>query len=132
MSSEVNISFDFDSIIDEIESMGKDVNKIEKNTTLKASKIVAEKLKDNVTSSNINREDYVHMKDNVKISHLKEDEELNRIRSIHFGNLQYKAKWHEFGTSKQEPDYLLSKTIKETQNEVKQVIDNDIKKSLGL
>ncbi|QUH28227.1 HK97-gp10 family putative phage morphogenesis protein [Vallitalea guaymasensis] len=132
MSDQVNISFNFDNLIKEFENMGKDIEKIERRTTLKASKVVADKLQDNVVRSDVEKEDYIHMKDNVKISGLKKDDELNKTRSIHFGKLQYKAKWREFGTSKQDPDYLLSRTVKETEDEVKQITDNDIKKALGM
>lgn len=128
----VDISSDFDSLIETFENMGDELEKVQQKTTLKAGKVVAEKLKQNVKRSDIAKESYTHMEDSIKISPLKEDEELNKTRSIHFGKLQYKAKWREYGTSTQDPDFLLSNTVRETSSEVKEITDTDIKNALGL
>ncbi|WP_053957163.1 HK97-gp10 family putative phage morphogenesis protein [Inediibacterium massiliense] len=132
MSDNISFEWDFSGILKEFERMGKDMEKVEKTGTLKASKAVANKLKDNTNRSTVDKEGYKHMQDNIKISGLKEDENLDKYRGVGFGKLQYKANWLNDGTSKMKPTHFLTKTVEETKDEVKEIIDQEIKKELKL
>lgn len=111
--------------------MGQDVEQVKKKATLEGAKIVAKTLKDNVNRSTKELPGYKHLKDNVKVSSLKEDEELNEYRGVGFGKLQHKANWLEYGTSKMQGQHIMSKTIVDTRIGVKEAIDKELKKVLG-
>ena len=130
-----NITFEFDlsEITDGIEQMGKDIEKVEKTATLEASRHVAEKLKENTPRSDISKAEYKHLQDNVKVGSLREDKEtLDKSRHVSYGKLQYKANWLNDGTSKMRGKHHIEKTVNETKNDVANIVNEHVKKELGL
>jgi HK97 gp10 family phage protein len=133
MSDSVSFEWDFSEIMNEFEKMGKDIEKVESKATKKAAKVVKVAIEKNVGRSDINKEGYTHMQDDVKISGLKEDEKLDKVREIKGGKKTgYKWKWREFGTSKQKGNAFMTKSVQETQQEVQKIINDEIKKELDL
>lgn len=132
MSNSVNMDFDFAGIINGIEKMEKNIDVVEKKATQKAGKVIAEKLKANTPRSDITASGYKHLQDNIKISSLKEDENLDKYRGVGFGKSQYKADWLEFGTSKMQGTNFITNTMQETKSDVKNVINEVLKKELNL
>lgn len=125
MSDKVNIEYNFNNIINSIEKMGEDIDKIEAKATLKGANILKKALQRNIPKSYI---DHKHLRDNVKVGSYKEDEDGNRARVINFGKLQFKIKWLEFGTSKMKPLFVLTKSLKETKNNILQAINDELAK----
>lgn len=131
MSDNVTFEWNFTQLEQDLLQMGKDLEKVQKKATMKGAKILSAKLSENINKS---KTKHKHMKDNIKISALKEDKNLNEYRGVGFGNLQFKAKWLEFGVASYDypAQHLLSKTVIETEEEVHNAINNEIKKGLGL
>lgn len=135
MSDNVTFEWDFTQLENDLLQMGKNLEKAQKKATMKGAKILSAKLSENINRSKCKHHgNYKHMKDNIKISTLKEDEKLNNYRGVGFGKLQFKAKWLEYGVESYDypAQHILSKTVIETQEEVHNVINQEIKKELGL
>lgn len=131
--SEVNFEWDFSEIINEIEEMGKDVEKVESKATLKAAQKVKGAVEKNIGKSNVDKEGYTHMMDDVKVSGLKEDEDGEKIREVYGGSKTgYKWKFLEFGTSKMKGNQFMTKSLEETAGEVEKIINDELQKQLNL
>ncbi len=132
--SGIILEWDFEEIERELEKMGRDVDRLQSRATMKAAKVVKEAVERKVGRSNINRPGYVHMQDDVKISALREDEELGiKVREVRGGKKTgYKWRFAELGTSKWKGNQFITKSKNETAEEVKRIIDEEIKKELKL
>lgn len=131
--ADVKMDWDLEEVMIKIEHMGKDVNKFEKDSTLAAAKVVKSAVEKNLPRSDINKAGYTHMQDDVKISSLKTDKELNKVREVKGGKkTYYKWKFLEYGTSKMKGNQFLTKSIKESKDEAIKIINNAIKKALDL
>lgn len=130
----IEFEWDFDEVMQEIEKMGKDVKKVEGNATRKAAEVVKNAVEKNLPRSDIAKSGYVHMADDVKISGLKEDKETgDSIREVKGSRkTHYKWKWLEFGTSKMKGNQFITKSKLETESEVADIINDEIKKELDL
>jgi HK97 gp10 family phage protein len=130
----VTFEWDFSAITKEFENMGKDIEKVEETATKKAANVVAEVLAKNMGRSNIDEEGYVHMQDDIHVSGLKDDKtDGSKVREI-YGGKKTGWKWHfrEFGTSKEDGNQFITKSLEETKSEVKDIIDAEIQKQLKL
>lgn len=133
MADTVNFEWDFSEIINEIEEMGKDVEKVESKATLKAAQKVKGAVEKNIGKSNVDKEGYTHMMDDVKVSGLKEDEDGDKVREVYGGNKTgYKWKFLEFGTSKMKGNQFMTKSLEETAGEVEKIINDELQKQLNL
>lgn len=131
--TEVKMEWDLEQVMNQIEKMGKDVNKFERDATLEASKVIKDAVERNLPRSDITKAGYIHMKDDIKISSLKTDKDYNTFREIRGGKkTNYKWKWLEYGTSNMKGNLFLTKSMRETQNDAIKILNDFIKKSLGL
>ncbi len=129
--SKISIEVDFSEIINRIKQIDADVKKIEDSATLKAAKHVSEKVKINLPrSSRSNKQGYVHMQDDIKISS-KMDEDGDRVRKISGGKkTSYKWRFLEEGTSKMPGTQFATRTAIETQTDVRNIIIEEVRKVL--
>lgn len=134
MSNNVTIEWDFSEIIKHFEEMGKDLEKSEEAGTKKAAAVIVEALKKNVGRSDIDEEGYVHMQDDIHVSGLKEDKtDGSKVREIYGGKKTgWKWRFKEYGTSKGNGNQFMTKSLQETDEEIKKIIDDEIKKQLNL
>lgn len=140
MSSNVKMDWDFSDITNKFDNMGKDLTALEKIVTSKVAKVIKLAIQNNLLRSSKDKNqydrnvDYKHMKDDIKISSLKEDKEsLDSIREIKGGKqTHFKWKWLENGTSKMKPNHFLTKSMNQTKDEVKSIFNEAIKKALRL
>lgn len=133
MADTVNIEWDFSEITNELEKMGKDIEKVEQTATLKAAQVIKAAVEKNIGRSDANKPGYIHMADDVRLSGLKEDEDGDKVREIYGGKKTgYKWKWLEFGTSKMKGNQFMTKSLEETSEEVKKIIDEELQKQLDL
>lgn len=132
--SNVTIEWNFTEITKHFESMDKDLEKAEEAGTKKAAAVIVDALKKNVGRSSIDEEGYVHMQDDIHVSGLKEDKtDGSKVREIYGGKKTgWKWRFREFGTSKEDGNQFMTRSLQETKNEVKQIIDGEIKKQLDL
>jgi HK97 gp10 family phage protein len=134
VSNNVTFEWDFSNIIKEFETMGKDMLKVEEVATKKAAKVVADALAKNMGRSDIDEEGYVHMQDDIHISGLKDDKfDGSKVREIS-GGKKTGWKWHfqEYGTSKDAGNQFITKSLAETKDEVKDIVDSEIRKELKI
>lgn len=133
MADNVSFEWDFSEIMNEFEQMGKDIGKVEQKATLKAGQTIKAAVEKNLPKSDIEREGYVHMKDDVRLSGLKEDEDGDKIREV-YGSKKtgYKWKFLEFGTSKMKGNQFMTKSVEETAGEVEKIINDELQKQLNL
>ncbi|MGD9700677.1 HK97-gp10 family putative phage morphogenesis protein [Acinetobacter sp.] len=132
-NADIIVEWDFSEIERELEKMGKDIDKLKANATKKAAEVVKAAVERNVGRSNINKPGYVHMQDDVKISALKEDEETGAdVREVGGGKKTgYKWRFAEYGTSRWRGNQFMTKSVNETADEVKKIIEEEIKKEVG-
>ncbi|MCF8020898.1 MAG: HK97 gp10 family phage protein [Vallitaleaceae bacterium] len=126
--SSVNVDYDFSDILNSIEKMVDDINKVESKATLEGAKEVKKALEANTPKSN---EDHDHMVDNIKIGNYKENGDGVKSREVGYGKLQYKANWLEFGTSKMQGIGLLTKAMQESKSNVERAINEELNKIFG-
>lgn len=134
----VSIEFNFSEIEKAIEQTGKDVASIEKTATQKAADIVASAVKDNLTRRHYGPKDkrsspeYVHMKDDIHISALKEDEDGDKVREIYGGKKTgYKWRFLNDGTSKMQGTQFADRSVLETEQQVQDTIEKEVEKAIG-
>lgn len=133
MADTVYVDFDFSHISKEFERMKRDLSKVEIRATLKAARVVKESLNQNMGRSNIKDSDYVHMQDDILISALKQDSDDDTVREI-YGGKKTGYKWHFLnnGTSNMAGNQFMDRSILETEDQVQDIIEKEIKSELGL
>lgn len=125
----VSVEFDFSNIEEELKLMVKGIGEAEDKAILKSAQLVRDKMKQRVRVSNINRPDYKHIKDDIKISALKNDNEGTKYREIYGGKKTgYKWKFLEFGTTRMEARPFMQPSIDETANERELIAYEELKK----
>lgn len=125
----VNVEFDFSNIEEELNKMVKDVREVEDKIILKSSQLVRDRMKQRVRVSKVSKPGYKHIKDDMKISALKDDEEGTRYREIYGGKkTRYKWKFLEFGTVKMKAIPFMQPSVDETENERDRIAYEELKK----
>lgn len=126
----VNMDFDFSNIENELNNMVKDIAQAENEIIFKSTELVMSKMQGKVRVSNINDPGYVHIKDGMKMSKLKDDGMGTKFREI-YGDKKtgYKWKWLEFGTVKMKAIPFMQPSVDETELE-RQNITNDLLKKV--
>lgn len=125
----VDVEFDFSKIDEELKLMVKGIGEAEDKIILKSAQIVRDKMKRKVRVSGINRPGYKHIKDDIKISRLKDDKAGTKFREIYGGKKTgFKWKFLEFGTVKMSPIPFMQPSIDETENEREQIAYEELKK----
>lgn len=131
--TDVKLDWDVKDIMDKIEKMGKDATKFESSATMEAAQVVKAHVESNLPRSDVSKIGYKHMKDHVIITSLKEDETLTKVRKVKGGkSTGYKWKWLEYGTSNMNATNFLTKSMKESNKEVTEILNEAVKKALDL
>lgn len=125
----VNVEFDFSNIEEELNKMVKDVGEAESRIILKSTQLVRDRMKQRVRVSKISSPGYKHIKDDMKISTLKDDGEGTRYREIYGGKKTgYKWKFLEFGTTRMEARPFMQPSVDETEKERERIVYEELKK----
>lgn len=125
----VDIQFDFSNIEEELKLVVKGVGEVEDKIILKSAQLVRDRMKQRVRVSKVIKPDYKHIKDDMKISSTKDDEEGTRYREIYGGKKTgYKWKFLEFGTTKMDAIPFMQPSVDETEKEREQIAYNELKK----
>ncbi len=124
----IDISFDFKNIEDELKLMVKGIKEAEDEIILKSAELVAEKMKQRVKKSAINYPGYKHIKDSIKISSPKLDDDGEKIREIYGANKTgYKWKFLEYGTVNMNAMPFMQNSVDETAAERKNISERILK-----
>lgn len=131
---DVTIDWDFSDIMASIEKIGVDIEKVASPATKKAADYVAQEVKNNLNRSNRKTysypEEYIHMQDDVKVSNMI-DEDDDKIRVIGGGKwTAYKWRFINDGTSNMEGNHFADCTKIETEDKVKEIILDEVRKVL--
>lgn len=125
----VDMEFDFSNIEEELNKMVDDIEKVEDKVILKSAQLVRNRMKLRVKPSKISSPGYKHIKDDMKISRLKDDNEGTKYREIYGGKKTgYKWKFLEFGTTKMSARPFMQPSLDETENEREQIAYEELKK----
>lgn len=125
----VSVEFDFSNIEEELKSIVKGIEETEDKVILKSAQMVRDRMKQKVRVSKVSSPDYKHIKDDIKISALKNDGEGTKYREIYGGKKTgFKWKFLEFGTVKMEARPFMQPSIDETANEREQLTYEELKK----
>lgn len=125
----VDIEFDFSNIEEELRMMVKSVGEAEEKVILKSAQLVRERMKQKVRVSKISSPGYSHIKDDIRMSRLKDDNEGTRYREIYGGKKTgYKWKFLEFGTVKMKAIPFMQPSVDETEKEREQIAYEELKK----
>lgn len=112
----------FDEIMMNLEQLGVNVDKAGRTAIKEGAEVVRDALEKNTPKGNYNSKE--HAKDNVVISNIK----TNRDTGDKYVTVGYPAsiKWRihmtEFGTIRQSPKLFMTKTINDTQEQVRKTI----------
>lgn len=125
----VNLEFDFSNVEEELNKMVKDIGEAEDTIILKSSQLTRDRMQQRVRVSKISTPGYKHIKDDIKISALKDDKEGTRYREIRGSKKTgYKWKFLEFGTTKMKAIPFMQPSVDETEIERKNITDEELRK----
>lgn len=132
MADCIEIDYDFSGIMESMQNMVADIEKLEAKATLEGAKVVKTAVEERLNNikSDIEKEGYTHMADDVKISGYKNvDGEGQRV--VKGGKKTgYKWKFLELGTTKMSPKPFVTQSIQESKEDVKKAIENEVRKVL--
>lgn len=127
----VDMKFDFSNIEEELNKMVDDIGDVEDKVILKSSQLVRDRMKLRVKPSKIISPGYKHIKDDIKISRLKDDNEGTKYREIYGGKKTgYKWKFLEFGTVKMSAIPFMEPSLEDTELERQQIAYEELRKAI--
>ncbi len=122
----MGVTINTDSIDIALKQLAGKQKKIRNKALKVASEAFAKKLKENTPYYN---DDTVHMRDDIKISKIDANGEI----FIGYGKeTAWRVHFVEIGTIKQKPQVFMQRTEREMKNTIKNIIEKEIKKGLGL
>lgn len=125
----INMEFDFSNIEDELNSIVKDIAEVEDKIILKSSQLVRDRMQQKVRVSKISTPGYKHIKDDIKISSLKNDGMGTKFREIRGSKKTgYKWKFLEFGTTKMKAIPFMQPSVDETDIARQNITDEELRK----
>lgn len=125
------MEFDFSNIEDELNTMVKDIGKAEERIILKSTQLVREKMRQKVRVSKISSPGYIHIRDDIRMSRLKDDKMGTKYRELYGGpKTGFKWKYLEFGTIKMDAIPFMQPSIDETEMERRQIMHEELKKAI--
>jgi HK97 gp10 family phage protein len=127
----VNIEFDFSNIEDEMLKMVDDIAKAEERIILRSAQLVRDRMKQKVNVSDINWPGYKHIKDDIKISRLKDDKAGTKYREIYGGKKTgFKWKYLEYGTTKMNAIPFMQPSLEDTELERQRIAEEELRKAI--
>ncbi len=125
----VNVEFNFSNIEEELNKMVKDIGEVEDKIILKSAQLVRDRMRQRVRVSKINYSWYKHIKDDMRVSALKNDEDATKYREIKGSKkTSYKWKFLEFGTVRMSARPFMQPSVDETENEREQIAYEELKR----
>lgn len=127
----VNIEFDFSNIEDEMLKMVDDIAEAEERIILRSAQLVRDRMKQKVNVSDINWPGYKHIKDDIKISRLKDDKAGTKYREIYGGKKTgFKWKYLEYGTTKMNAIPFMQPSLEDTELERQRIAEEELRKAI--
>lgn len=125
----VNIEFDFSNIEEELNSIVKGMGEAEESIILQSAQLVRDTMKQKVNVSNISRPDYRHIRDDIRMSILKDDGMGTKFREIR-GTKRTAFKWKflEFGTVRMKPIPFMQPSLDETAIARENITNEELRK----
>jgi len=125
MANEIEL-VGMDNLLNQIERMGKEGTKIEKQALKKGGEVMKTSAKSEAPR------DTEKLIDSIKVSPIKKK---NNTHYVWVGDVDREAEYgwyHESGTSKMSANPWLTRAYDKAKNEVRETIENEIKRGLGL
>lgn len=127
----VEMEFDFSNIEDELKIMAKAVGEVEDSIILKSTQLVRERMRQRVRVSKISSPSYLHIRDDIRMSRLKDDKMGTKYRELYGGpKTGFKWKYLEFGTVKMDAIPFMQPSLDDTENERKQIAYEELRKAI--
>lgn len=127
----VNIEFDFSNIEDEMLKMVDDIAEAEERIILRSAQLVRDRMKQKVNVSDINWPGYKHIKDDIKISKLKDDKTGTKYREIYGGKKTgFKWKYLEYSTTKMNAIPFMQPSLEDTELERQRIAEKELRKAI--
>lgn len=117
-------------LIDKVNKLGSEGNKIKKAALEKSADIVKESMEKKAPRS---KESKRHMADNIKVSEMENSNGVDYIKiGPDKGDISefYYSKFTEWGTSKIPAQHWASKSVKENQKKINQTIKEELERGL--
>jgi len=124
----LGLNIDTSSIDKALKQMAGKEKRVRNSALKKAGEVIADKLRQNtpIDQSDNNEK---HMKDDIVVSNVDQYGEI----TVGFGDDTYwRAHFVELGTIKQRPQHFIERTEQEMQQEVMKIIEEELRKGLGL
>lgn len=129
----VKIEFDFSNIEDELIKMVDDIAEAEERIILRSAQLVRDNIEQALRYkvSDINTPGYVHMKDDVKMSRVKDDKMGTKYREIYGGKgTGFKWKFLEYGTVHMSPFPFMQPVLENTKLERQRIAEEELRKAI--
>ena len=127
----VNIEFDFSNIEDQLNKMVDDIAEVEDEIILKSAQLVRDRMKQRVKVSDVNWPGYKHIKDDIKMSRLKDDKMGTKYREIYGGKKTgFKWKYLEHGTAKMKAIPFMQPSLEDTELERQRIAEEELRKAI--
>ena len=127
----VDMDWDFSNIEEELNKMVDDIGKVEDKIILKSSQLVKDRMKQRVKPSKISSPGYKHIKDDIKMSRIKDDKMGTKYRELYGGGKTgYKWKFLEFGTVKMSPHPFMQPSLDDTELERQRIAEEELRKAI--
>ncbi|WP_139904005.1 HK97-gp10 family putative phage morphogenesis protein [Clostridium thermarum] len=117
-------------LIDKVNKLGAKGDEIKKNALDKAGKLVKETMEKKAPRSKENKK---HMADNIKVSDIERSNGIDFVKiGPDKGDVSefYYSKFTEWGTSKIPAQHWASKSVKENQRGINQIIKEELERGL--
>lgn len=117
-------------LIDKVNKLGREGNKIKKAALEKSAAIVKESMEKKAPKS---KESKRHMADNIKVSEVENSNGVDYIKiGPDKGDISefYYSKFTEWGTSKIPAQHWASKSVKENQKKINETIKEELERGL--
>ena len=118
-------------LIDKVNKLGVKGDEIKKNALNKAGQIVKETMEGKAPRS---KENKIHMADNIKVSDIERSDGVDFIKiGPDKGDVSefFYSKFTEWGTSKIPAQHWASKSVKENQRKINEVIKEELERGIS-
>jgi len=118
-----------DELLQTLQSIDRNVSKIENNALKASAQPVAEEMRDLVVVSSI---DHEHIRDDIQVSGIKSNEGVKYVEIGPGKKTNWRAKFLEFGTSKMPAKPFVQIAYEHKKQDAVQIIAQEIREELGL
>ncbi len=118
-----------DELLSHLQSIGKNVSRIENQALKAGAQPVAEEMKSLVPVSSI---DHKHIREDIHVSGVKSKDGVKYVEIGPGKDTNWRAKFLEFGTSKMPAKPFVQLSYEHNKSEVIQIITQKIREELGM